>query len=452
MKIYPKFKLTLSEISNAVGAPVQKSDAEINAIVTNSKEASVGDLFIALDGESTSGENFTDFAARAGAFILSKKDSADIKVRDTGAALLSLAAYYKSKLKGIKYTVAITGSVGKTTTKNLLSKILSQHFCVHSTYGNYNNFLGVSHTLLTAPPETEILIIEMGMNHIGEISELSKAVSPNIAVITNVGSAHIGNLGSKERIAKAKLEILDGMQQPLLISPEDEKLLEKIDERYTYSVNQKGADCFLRCVAENTSTSVFDIYTEKQSIKNLHIRIPGKHILSSVAICAAVIENMGLSLDILSETLPEITEDDVVRAKLRKFGIYTVYDDTYSASVEATLANLELIANRYEKVSCVLGDMLELGEKTKELHIKVGAAVALYGFHKLFTFGKSAAYIADGALANGMSKDKIFINDDLSTPKITADQIKSNCESDEILLVKASHATHAERIFPYLEK
>ena len=451
MRIIPNLKLTLSEVAYATGAALSNTDIPIGAIVTNSKEVQKNDLFVALRGESANGEDFTDIAKCNGAFILSARNNkADIKVMDTEAALLRIAALYKSKLNKLKHTVAITGSVGKTTTKNILNEVLKTAYNVHSTHGNYNNYLGVSHTILTAPSDCEILVIEMGMNHRGEISELSKAVSPDISVITNIGTAHIGNLGSRESIANAKLEITDGMKSPLIIVPADEVLLKNSKGRYTFSLSKRASDCFVDNIREDAFGTLFDVCTKTQFAKDVRINIPGRHVLSAVAIAASVLENTKLELRLLAESLPKIKSDSVVRAKLIKRGCYEIYDDTYSASYEATVANFEMLSKKHKKMSCILGDMLELGEKSEDIHVRLGETIVKYGFQRLFTFGRAATYIARGAQNAGMKKDCIFINEDIDAPNITAEQIKRNCERDELLFFKASHAVHAERIYDFL--
>ena len=451
MRIIPNIKLTLSEVAYATGITTSNLDLPIGAIVTNSQEAKKNDLFVALRGESANGEAFTENAKKSGAFILSaKNNNADIKVTDTEAALLNVASFYKSKLNNLKHTVAITGSVGKTTAKNILSEVLKTFYNVHSTYGNYNNYLGVSHTILTAPRDCEILVVEMGMNHRGEISQLSQSVSPDVSVITNVGTAHIGNLGSRESIANAKLEIADGMKNPLIIMPEEEVLLKKAKGRYTFSISKNTGDCFLDNVKEDAFGAVLDVHTGTQFIKDLRINIPGRHVLSAVAIAASVLEKLGMELRLLADTLPKIKSETVVRAKMIKLGCYEIYDDTYSASYEATVANFEMLSKKEKKMSCILGDMLELGEESKDIHLRLGEEVVKYGFQNLFTFGKAATFIAKGALDAGMKNDCIFINEDIDSPNITAEQIKRNCERDELLFFKASHSIHAERIYSFL--
>ena len=160
--------------------------------------------------------------------------------------------------------------------------------------------------------------------------------------------------------------------------------------------------------------------------------------------------NIGNGFAHVFKILPEVKEENVVRARWIKRGRFDIYDDTYSASFEATVANLELLAKKKQKTSCVLGDMLELGKDSQSLHENLGFIVAKHGFKNLFTFGKAAIHIAKGAQNFGMKEEHIFINENIDAPEITAMQIKSVCQDDELLFFKASHATHAERIFDFL--
>ncbi|MBE6643994.1 MAG: UDP-N-acetylmuramoyl-tripeptide--D-alanyl-D-alanine ligase [Ruminococcaceae bacterium] len=454
MRIITKLPLTLGEIAFALQDSHKESEDQfIQAITTDSRKAEKGDLFIALNGDKSSGEDFIEEARQKGAYILSAKfPQADFKVKDTGLALLNIAAYYKSKFNHLRHTVAITGSVGKTTTKNILFSMLSGFFKVQSTYANYNNCLGVAHTILTMPKDTEILILEMGMNHVGEISLLSKNAKPSISVITNIGNAHVGNLGSRKSIAQAKLEISDGMNNGKLIVPRDEELLKSAQNRLTFSCQNIEADCFAEMIAITKDFSVVNIKTKSFDLKEKTISLSGKHIVNAIAIGALIFEILGLSQEHLSKAIDRIGSD-CLRASFVKRGKFNFYDDTYSSSPEALLAVFDMLAlYKPQKISCVLGDMLELGEKSTELHRQIGEKLFQYGFDKLFTFGMSAEHIANGALSAGMSKNRIFRNSNASAPEITAAQICSNCGSDEIILCKASHSVHLDRIYNFIEK
>ena len=452
MRIIPKLSLTLDDIKHATDAIASYTEnVAVIAITTDSREVRRGDLFIALSGENFDGESFVKEARNKGAYILSSKyPTADFKVKNTLTALLNIAGLYKKRLPRLNTTVAITGSVGKTTTKNILCSILSHCFKVHATRENYNNAIGLWHTILSAPIDTEVMIAELGMNHIGEIQEMSFALKPDIAIITNVGTAHIGNLGSREQIARAKLEILDGMTCPHLIAPYEENLL-SLYTLYTFSTENQNADCYIRPLNESAVASSFEIITKNHSLGEFKISVPGRHILKAIAASVGAIEFMGADLKILYDAIPHLLSE-CARGRFIKIGAFEIYDDTYGSSPEAVIADFELLAlTEYKTKSCMLGDMLELGAETEELHEKIGSAAFKYGYKSLFAFGRYAEFIKNGAIKAGMSEKNIFINGNVDSPEITAKQIINNTTDGELILFKASHAIAADRIYDYLK-
>ena len=194
MRIKLGIPLTLREIREAIGTPLQIApDATIKYISTDTRDLCEGDLFIALKGDRYDGEDFTDLAKSKGAYVMSRTSGFDISAPDTRDALIFLCSYYINNIRKKKYKIAISGSVGKTTTKELCKILLGTKYKVHATEGNLNNEIGMPLTVLSAPEDTEVIICEMGMNHKGEISKMSKAFQPDLAVITIIGHAHIGN-------------------------------------------------------------------------------------------------------------------------------------------------------------------------------------------------------------------------------------------------------------------
>lgn len=451
MRIKIELPLTLKEIADILNTSLKVPDCQICAITTFSELAQENDLFIALKGENTDGDYYSENARKRGAYILSHNEkNADIKAENTLLAILKIAEHYKSKLQNLKHTIAITGSVGKTTTKNILSSMLSPHFKVHSTEGNYNNILGLSYTLLSAPKDTEVLVCEVGMNHFGEIKLLSEALAPDISVITNIGTAHIGNLGSRENIAKAKLEIISGMRGGTLIIPKDEPLLHTSFNTKTFSASKNSADYNIIPREINQSGIYFDIFTKKFIAQGQFTSHNGKHIMNSAIISIAVLDLLGIEKTGILNSLSEI-ESAKLRGKFINIGNYLVYDDTYSSSAEAVLNVMEMLSIHTErKRVCVLGDMLELGEKSEKLHEKIGIYAKHYNFDKVFTFGNFSNFIKSGAILAGMNEENIFSNYDLSSPRVTAEQIKNNTVGNELILIKASHSIHAERIIEHL--
>jgi UDP-N-acetylmuramoyl-tripeptide--D-alanyl-D-alanine ligase len=257
MRVQLQIPITLDFIKQTL-KPLKtsyKENALISHVCTDSRTACKGDLYIPLNGEKYSGEDFLTDAAKSGAYTLSaRSDSCDIKVKDTSLALLDLASAYKD-LFSLKETVAITGSVGKSTTKNLTREILSAKYRVHATDGNLNNEIGVPFTVFSMPADTEILIVEAGMNHFDELHRISLCIHPSLCVITKIGTSHIGNLKSRAGIAKAKAEIFDGMSVIKGIIPYNEPLLYGFSNTKTVSLAFPDADFYLS-VSEQSSSSL----------------------------------------------------------------------------------------------------------------------------------------------------------------------------------------------------
>ena len=397
MRIKLGMPLMLSEIADMVGEEKPALDREITHVSTDTRELFSGDLFIVQSG----GEIYLDDAIKMGAVVLSERNF-----------LLEFAGEYIKKLPYILYRIGITGSVGKTTTKEMLKSILKERFKVHANEGNLNNHIGMPMSILSAPPDTEILIMEMGMNHMGEIKVLSECLRPNIAVITNIGTSHIGNLGSRENISRAKLEILSGMDSGVLFVPYDEPLLS----------SQPGA---------------INVYSESR-----------KAMERNISMAISVAEFIGLRRpELLSISTDNIRQKMVFRKN------HCFLTDYYNSSYESVLALIESAKEdkQYPKHALVIGDILELGEYCRDIHYRVGKLARPCDFEHLFLFGEYAEFIYRGALENGFNKDKIFINSNLDRPDITAEQIKANCDENELILMKASRGVRLERILDYFD-
>ena len=228
MRIRLDIPLTLGEIAEACSGVCKEElkGTPVEYLSTDTRELCPEDLFVAIKGEKFDGNDYVGKAIELGAIPLSSVETdVGITVTDSSLSLIGLARLYKSKLPNLKKVCGITGSIGKSTTKEFAAIIISEHFSVTKSIGNFNNAVGMCLSILSANKNTEVLILEMGMNAHGEISLLSKTAEPDIAVITSVGTSHIGRLGSREEIARAKLEILDGMKEGKLIVPADEALL-----------------------------------------------------------------------------------------------------------------------------------------------------------------------------------------------------------------------------------
>ena len=443
--------ITFKFIKNALGLQsVQRDESiTISAISNDTRNLSPKDLYVAIHGERYNGEDFIDEAKAKGAYTLSaSREDADVYVSDTGLALLIIANSYK-KLFNLREVVAITGSVGKSTTKDLAAKILSYKYNIHATEGNLNNEIGVPFTVFGMKRNTEILIIEAGMNHKGELSRISRCLEPTVAVITNIGHAHIGNLGSREAIAHAKLEITDGMKRKFMLIPHGEPLLDPSDTALTISDNSLDADFSLITRDEDDNSVLLEYNSPECHIPSLRLVSYSGHTKKCLAFALALSSILGMRDDEICSAVSEYNK--TVTPPSEKIGNITVIDDSYNSSLEAVLLLLDGIKNKTVKHSAVLGDMLELGEFAYELHERIGAEAARANLSKLYTFGQFAEIIKLGAVRAGMSDGCVFANTDISAPEKTAKQILDN-SSDETVIFKASNKLKLGRIIDILKK
>ena len=446
MRIKTEIPLTLSLISKLV-SDTAAPDVKINAITTNSKLCEKNDLFIALKGEKFDGADFVKEAKRKGAFVLSERDG-DFTVKNAYSALLKIAEHYK-ELASPKYTIAITGSCGKTTVKDFTHLLLAPYMSTHKTKENYNNSLGVAHTLFTLPYAATVLVCEVGMNHIGEISELSRALHPDISVITNIGTAHIGNLGSREAIADAKLEIEDGMNDGKTIFFKEEPLLLKAKNPYFISFCDRNADMYVEILSRTEEGSRIFIKTNANEYQ-IASPLTSIHTLNSLILSVASATVIGLSpIEIVKAA--EKIDSSALRQKFLTVSGFRIYDDSYNSSPDAVITDLRMLKERQEAFSALIGDMLELGDKSEALHEMVGRECAKNKASKLYLFGNFAKSIAKGAIIEGMDEKNIFVNTDLTRPDLTAFQIKETYENERIL-IKASHSVNIKRVIDILKK
>lgn len=435
--------LTLKEIAASVGG-ITHSNNIINYITTDSREIVDGDLFIALDGKRNDGENYVYETIKKGAIPMSKSEYRNgITVVDTRAALLLLAEYYANRLENIRQKIAITGSVGKTTTKEFLRVILSKSYLTHASYGNYNNEIGMPLSILSAPANTEMLICELGMNHSGEIRKMANVLRPDIAIITNIGSSHIGNLGSREAIAKAKLEICENMINGVTLVPHSEPLLSSVNNAVTFSTSEADADFYLT----NNEDKKITIYNSGKKFLSTDFIFNDAHLLTCLLIAVAAASLSGASAHNIKAGISEISGENI-RQNLIRCKNFNFYIDFYNSSAESLFAALSSLnkLNNFPKKSALIGDILELGEFAESIHYEIGRQICKYNLHRLYLFGPLSKHIMKGALKSNFPLERIFINDDVDAPSITVRQIRENSHADEVILMKASRSLKLERI------
>ena len=441
--------MTLEEIAYATGGN-HKQNAIIKSITTDSREVEEGDLFIAIKGDKFDGADYVSEVKKRGGFVLASVPLYSDILHPNGAdALLSLATYYIKTLPYLLYKIGITGSVGKTTTKEFLKILLSDRYITHASEGNFNNQIGMPMSILSAGKNTQVLIMEMGMNHPGEISKLSNCLSPNIGIITNIGTAHIGNLGCRENIAKAKLEITDGMNDGILFTPADEPLLRCEKKCVKFSLTNKNADYFIESSKENT---VF-IFKSGRLYANAKFNILGEHNLKCLLAAVSAAIDLGISPEELSNRISLISNDNIRQRVFYRENLY-FYTDFYNASRESALAfikSAESVDSAYEK-SLLLGDILELGDMSDEIHFEIGKAISHKIFSNLFLFGNHISKVRLGAIENGFLPDRIYVNSNASDPLLSAMQIRQNCRANDMIFMKASRGLKLERILDCFAK
>ncbi len=424
-----------------------------------------GDTYIAIKGENFDGNLFWKQALEKGAecVIVSEitvqdeelstyKNKNIIKVEDTLQALYEIARLKRS-LYNIP-VIAITGSVGKTSTKDMVANVVSQKYKTLKTMGNNNNNIGLPFTILKLQEE-EAMVLEMGMNHLGEISLLTSIAKPDICIITNIGTSHIGNLGSRENILKAKLEILEGSENPTIIINNDNDLLHKWQEE-----NKKKRNIITYGIREISDINGKNIKLKEDSSeftcrsyeKEISITVPvgGEHFILN-SLCAV---SVGKILKIEEEKIKKGIESFELTKKrmdITELGNgVKIINDAYNASLESMKASLKYLSElKNKRKIAVLGDILELGEYSQKLHEQVGEAVYKNKIDLLIVSGKNAKYIEQQAKKMGMPEENIYYFEEKE--KIIK-QIKEMIKPGDAILFKASNGMRFFELAEELKK
>lgn len=458
-------KIDLRKLADMCGGTLFGGNPEttVYGVATDSRADCTGECFFAISGENFDGHDFVGKAAEKGAVcaVVSKKPDCDIPyiiTDDTRKALGALAKAYKAQFNAI--TVAVTGSVGKTTTKQYIHSILSAKHKTHKTEGNLNNNIGLPLTILSLREDDRLLVLEMGMSGFGEISALSKIAEPDIAVITCIGNSHIEHLGSRENICKAKLEITDGMKDgAILLLNGDEPLLENAVPgrklcRLYFGLENPKCDYKADNIAVRDGYTTFDVIsTESENFSGLRINQIGVHNVCDALPAIAVGTLLGIDEDRIRQGLLSFSPAKM-RQNIIKANGFTIIEDCYNAGPESMCAALDVLADTAKNGGkiAVLGEMRELGEYSPALHQKVGAKAAEVSVDRLITVGALADEIAFGALAAGLSAEKITKISDYSDAEKAAKAIKPFINQDDTVLIKASRALSLERISHLLQE
>ncbi|MCQ2429795.1 MAG: UDP-N-acetylmuramoyl-tripeptide--D-alanyl-D-alanine ligase [Clostridia bacterium] len=474
--------LSLSELASWIGGKLVLHGYDrapaVDSVCTDSREVGPGTLLCAIRGERVDGHRFLAGACMAGcgSFLcerippeLSASDApwAALVVPDTVAALAPLAAAYRRTYLPSLCAVGVTGSVGKTSTKELCADILSVGAPTFCREGNFNSVIGLPLSVMEIDPSCRRAVLEMGMSARGEISAMTSAVRPDIALITNVGSSHLEHLGTRENIARAKLEILEGVRSGgYLLVPGDEPLIDRVLPEvsrpdvtvWRVSAVRPDADVFIDRVRLGTADSRFDLTLPdgqggRRTLSDLCVPALGAHIVynASLAVTAGILAGID-EADIragLSLYRPAALRQAVTRLP----GI-TLFEDCYNAAPESMRAALDVLgtlagqAGTSRRVA-VLGDMRELGADTVSMHRRTGAYCVEKGVDILVTVGALGAEIAQGAQAAGMTPDRVTVlypDGGEPDPAVIADAAEARLLPGDIVLFKASRALALERV------
>ena len=466
---------TASQIARITGGELQlfggaDGNREAHVLATDSRECGEGVLFCGIPGERVDGNDFIPQALELGSdcFLCERvpdaaktcgKSFAAVVVKDTVSAIGTLAAEYRGHTKA-KF-VAITGSVGKTTTKEFVYAVASAAFKTHKTQGNYNNQLGMPLTLFGIEPDDEVAVLEMGMSNLGEIEYMSKIARPDIAVVTNIGTSHLASLGTRENICRAKMEIRLGQpENGILLLNADEPLLvaeaEKLPKKpKLMSVYNHTGDFRAVNIRQKTDGMVYDLIYANKAVTNVEVPALGKHNVYNSLAAYAVGVLLGMTDEQIRRGLRYFVSADM-RQKIYEVGGITVIDDCYNASPESMRAAIDVLvsmaAKRGERPAALLGDMLELGDYSRLMHDQVGQYAAQMQIQKLFCFGMMADIVAEAAIKKGIRADNVFVCLDTRDAQGMADMILEALAPGDILLVKASRAVAAERVIECMKK
>ena len=436
-------ELSTKQIADALGTTVEE-DKIIKDVVIDTRQIVKDCLFVCIKGENFDGNDFADKAIELGAAAVlctkeAKCSGTAIRVDDTRKAFLQLTSFYRS-LFNIP-VVALTGSVGKTTTKEMIHLALSAKFNTLKTLGNFNNEIGLPRTLLRLDDSIQAAVIEMGMSHFGEISTLSKTTKPTTGVITNIGVSHIENLGSREGIFKAKMEIVDGMDEDatLILNGDDDFLSTVTAKSAKRKVIFYGVDNGdFRCdnINEKDGKTSFTVHFFGQN-KDVVIPTIGIHNVYNALAALAVAYVHDVDMDKAIEKLASYQPEGMRQKCVDANGV-TVIEDCYNASPDSMKAALRTLASiKANKRIAVLADMLELGDYSSEAHFSVGKMVAENKIDYLFAYGKEAIGYIKGA--ESFTICKLF-----ETKQELADELFKTAESGDAVLFKASRGMKLE--------
>lgn len=463
--------MTLSNIAKAVAGELHCQEQEeglvIKGAVLDSRLVEEGYLFFATKGERVDGHSFIGSVYEKGAVcVICEKETAEllgagkayILVKDSFEALKKTAMFYREQLT--IPVIGITGSVGKTSTKEFVAGVLAQEYQVLKTQGNFNNEVGLPLTLLRIRDEHEVAVVEMGISDFGEMHRLSEIAKPSICVMTNIGQCHLENLISREGVLKAKSEIFDFMKEDgIVVLNQEDDMLDTIKEVKGKAPKKYGvtgtADCYMTDVSDEGilgSSALFHMNEMQFSVK---VKIPGIHMLYNAMAAALVGESLGLTIEQIQNGISRVQPVDGRSHLIESKGRW-ILDDCYNANPVSMKAAIDLLKTAKGRKVALLGDMFELGENEEALHEEVGHYAATAGIDVIVCVGKLSKKLYDGAVLaceemSGAVNSQIYYFEEKKGLFENLDSEESFVEPGDTILVKASHGMGFAEVVKKLE-
>lgn len=429
---------------------------EAAGVCIDSRLVQEGYVFIATKGARVDGHTFINQVAAMGALAAVVEDVPEqldipcIKVDSSFQALKDIAAFYRQQLD-IK-VVGITGSVGKTSTKEFVATVLSEHYRVLKTEGNLNNEVGLPLTVLKIKEDTQVAVLEMGISEFGEMSRLSAIANPDICVITNIGTCHLENLGDRDGVFKAKTECFANLKSGgyVVLNGNDDKLIavkevggrapvrfgdRNVSQVYTTSVKSKGllgSDVVICDNMDGAETSI-----------TAHVPLPGEHMVANAMAATAVAHILGLTSEEIAKGIESVKATQG-RSNIIETDKYVLIDDCYNANPVSVKAAIDLLGNADGRKVAILGDMFELGTDECLLHEEVGKYASSHATEVIICIGELSAHMYRGAMSELMCEAQEIVHFD--TLDEAMDRIPAILQEGDTVLIKASHGMHFEKI------
>lgn len=456
--------LTLGNIAQVCGGiywgPEDKKNICVSSITSDSRKTEEGCLFVPIPGARVDGHDFIPQVMAAGALgTLSERklEGADfpyVQVKSSLQAVKDIAAYYLEQLD--IPVVGITGSVGKTSTKEMIGAVLSQKFRVLKTQGNFNNELGLPLTVFRLRDEDEIAVLEMGISDFGEMHRLAAVARPNICVITNIGTCHLENLGDRDGVLRAKTEVFDHLKQnaSVILNGDDDKLagVEQVQGRRPIFFGLDASHPIYADEVESRGLKGIScrIHTPEGAFSAV-VPIPGNHMVYNALAGTAVGLVCGMKLEEIKRGI-ESLQPVSGRFHLIDTEKYTIVDDCYNANPMSMKASLGVLKDALGRKTAILGDMGELGKDEAALHEEVGTFAGECGIDLLICVGELCGYMAKAAGKAAESAGKQLQVVYLKTLEELMENLPHLVHEGDTILVKASHFMHFEKIVDALQK